>query len=155
MSKWFSKILVLVMIVAMFPAAYATELPPPANQISDNLVYAHYEWYNPVRSADFSIAYVEAGISAVSGGVYVSGMTMADRDVHIVGGIAYIQYWENGTWKTYTQFYFQALQASKCELSSTISVPSGYYYRLKITHTAENGADIVMKGSTTQAVYVN
>lgn len=155
MSKWITKILALILICALIPSAYASESTPPADQISDNLSFSHYEWQNPARDGDFTITYVESGISAVSSGVYISGMTMASKSVTMVGGIASIQYWEDNAWKTYTQLSFQALQATKCELSRTVSVPGGFYYRLKITHTAEVGVDIVTKVSTTQAVYVN
>lgn len=155
MSKWISKLLAFIMIVTLVPSAYASESLPPADQISDNLSFSFYEWENPARSGDFSITHVEAGISVVSNGVYVSGMTMVSIPVTVVGGIANIQQWKDGAWQTYTQFYFEAYQASECELSKTVSVPSGYYYRLKITHTAEEWEDIVTKVSTTQAVYVN
>lgn len=155
MSKWISKLLAFIMIVTLVPSAYASESLPPADQISDNLSFSFYEWENPARSGDFSITHVEAGISAVSNGVYVSGVTIASTTVTLVGGIADIQYWKDNTWKSYTRFDFGALEASECELSRTVSVPGGYYYRLKITHTAEIGVDIVTKVSTTQAVYVN
>lgn len=155
MSKWTALLLACIMIMPMFSNAYASDSIPPTEHISDDLSYAYCQWYNPIKAAGFSITFADAGISPVSNGVYVSGTTIASQEVTSVGGIANIQRWENGAWKTYTQFSFQALQASMCELSQTVSVPGGYYYRLKITHTAEDYIDIVMYVSITDAVYVN
>lgn len=154
MTKWFFKLLAILMLVTLTTSASASALPP-THEISDNPTYSHYEWCNPSRAADFDITFVESGISVVSNGVYVSGMTMASKTVACVGGLVSIQYWEDNTWKNYTRFYFEALNASSCELSRTVSVPGGFYYRLKITHTAENGADMVSQISTTKSVYVN
>ena len=154
MTKWFFKLIAVLMLVALTTSASASSIPP-AHEISNNLTHSYYEWWNPSREANFSITYVNSGISAVSGGVYVYGTTTASQTVACVGGLVAIQYWEDGAWKNYTRFYFEALSSSSSELSRTVSVPGGYYYRVKITHTAENGADMVSRVSTTSSVYVN
>ena len=73
MTKWFFKLIAVLMLVALTTSASASSTPP-AHEISDNPTYSHYEWWNPSRAANFDITYVNSGISAVSGGVYVSGI---------------------------------------------------------------------------------
>lgn len=156
MSKFVTKLFALLLICMMIPTAYADNSMPPADQISPDLTHASYSWRNPARSAaSHSITYVESGISALSGGLYLCGMTETNCDVDAVGGIAMVQRWENGEWKRYYAIGFEAYETDCCELSYTLSVEGGHYYRLTIVHTAEIGSDLVTLTSTTQSVYVN
>lgn len=155
MSKFVTKLFALLLICMMIPTAYADASMPPADQISPDLTHASYSWRNPARSTDYTITYVESGISAVSGGLYLYGYTEADRDVDAVGGVAVVERWENGQWKRYYAIGFENYETDCCELSYVLSVDGGYYYRLVITHTAEVGTDLLMITSTTQSIYVN
>ncbi|MBQ3486489.1 MAG: hypothetical protein IJA77_13410 [Clostridia bacterium] len=154
MSKFVTKLFALLLICMMIPTAYADASMPPADQISPDLTHASYSWRNPARSADYTITYVESGISALSGGLYLYGCTEADCIVDAIGGIVDVERWEDGQWKTYMQAYFEDYGKDSCELSYTMSVEGGYYYRLVITHTAEKDVDILMITSTTKSVYV-
>ena len=155
MSKFVTKLFALLLICMMIPTAYADASMPPADQISPDLTHASYSWRNPARSTDYTITYVESGISALSGGLFISAVTETDRSVDFVGGIATIQRWESGSWKTYYQCHFGAFDTDHGEVNHTVSVEGGHYYRLVITHSGEDGADILMRTSTTKAVYVN
>lgn len=155
MSKFVTKLFALLLICMMIPTAYADASMPPADQISPDLTHASYSWRNPARSADYTITYVESGISAQSGGLYLYGLTEANQEVDAIGGFASVERWENGKWVQYTCILFEDYDTDCCELSYTVSVPGGYYYRLALTHTAEEGTDIVYITSTTKAVYVN
>ena len=155
MSKFVTKLFALLLICMMIPTAYADASMPPADQISPDLTHASYSWRNPARSTDYTITYVESGISAQSGGLYLCGATEVSCDVDTVGGIAVVQRWENNQWKRYCAIGFEDYDTDTCEFSYTLSVDGGYYYRLVITHTAEDGVDILMITSTTKSVYVN
>lgn len=154
MSKFVTKLFALLLICMMIPAAYADASMPPADQISPDLTHASYSWRNPARSTDYTITYVESGISAVSGGLFVSAVTEVDENIDTVGGVITIQRWENGGWSTYYQAYFENYDTYHCEVNRTISAASGYYYRLVVSHTAAHGADFLMCKSTTKAVYL-
>lgn len=155
MSKFVTKLFALLLICMMIPAAYADASMPPADQISPDLTHASYSWRNPARMTDeYTITYVECGISPVSGGLFISAVTETDRVVDCVGGVATVQRWENGSWETYYQGYFGEYSSAHGEMNRTISVAGGNYYRLVITHTAEDDADILMQTATTKAVYV-
>lgn len=154
MSKFVTKLFALLLICMMIPAAYADASMPPADQISPDLTHASYSWRNPARSTDeYTITYVECGISPVSGGLFISAVTEASRSIDNVGGVATVERWENGSWEVYYQGYFGALDSDRGEMNRTITAESGYYYRLVISHTAEDGVDFVMCTSTTKAVY--
>lgn len=152
MKKMFTKLLAILMLMALTTSASATSMPP-ADQISADPNHASYSWRNPSRDAGV-ITYVEIGISVVSGGLYLSAVTECSPEADFIGGIAFVQYWEDNTWKDYSRFYFEDYDTDCCELSHTISVPGGYYYRLSIIHTAEFFTDMVSCRSTTEAVYV-
>lgn len=155
MSKFVTKLFALLLICMMIPAAYADASMPPADQISPDLTHASYSWRNPARSTDYTITYVESGISALSGGLYLYGLTETDQEIETIGGFAFVQRWESGEWKRYYTILFEDYDTNACELSYSISVDGGYYYRLVITHTAENGSERKMIQSTTSSVYVN
>ena len=152
MKKMFTKLLAILMLMALTTSASATSMPP-ADQISADPNHASYSWRNPSRDAG-EIIYVEIGISVVSSGLYLAAVTESSPAADTIGGIAFVQYWEDDTWKDYSRFYFEDYGVDNCELSHTISVPGGYYYRLSIIHTAQFGMDLITRRSTTQAVFV-
>lgn len=156
MSKFVTKLFALLLICMMIPTAYADASIPPADQISPDLTHASYSWRNPARMTDeYTITYVESGISPVSGGLFISATTETSKSVDFVGGVATIQRWENGSWKTYYQCNFGTLDGDHGEMNLTVSVDTGCYYRLVVTHSGEDGIDILMITSTTKAVFVN
>lgn len=155
MSKFVTKLFALLLICMMIPAAYADASMPPADQISPDLTHASYSWRNTARMTDeYTITYVESGISPVSGGLFISATTEASMVVDTIGGVISIERWENGGWRTYYQAYFEDYGTYQCEVNCTINAQSGYYYRLVVSHTAENSIDLVMCTSTTKAVYL-
>ena len=147
----------LAVIVLTMTCALGDMSTPSANEIAADLTSSYVSGYTGARSTDtdFTITYVEAGISVSGTGVYISGTTEANRVVDDVGGIATIQRWENNAWKTYKTIGFAALDASECSLSRTVPVDGGYYYRLVITHSVNDNGKLKTCTSTTRSVFVN
>ena len=149
-------LIVLVALVAiMLSMTVGLADTPPANEISPNLSSAFTSWTNPMRSSGLTITYVEAGISVTGSGLYLHGVTETNIEAMDVGGVATIQRWENNTWNTYKQVRFAAVFACSATLDRTVSVESGYYYRMVLTHTAEDEEIMKYCTSTTRSVYVN
>ena len=84
----------LILMLLLLPTAFASAVEaPPINEISDDVSFV--EWFNFLRSDDYSFSYVSAGIKGGDGCVYVTGETETNKKVACVGGFAAIQRWEN------------------------------------------------------------
>ena len=144
----------LILVLLLLPTAFASAVEtPPINEISDDVSFV--EWFNFLRSDDYSFSYVSAGIKGGDGCVYVTGETETNKKVACVGGFAAIQRWENNQWKTYKKFGFDRYDASSSSFDRTVTVDRGYYYRLYVYHSAEYVGGSLSKSSTTKSVLVN
>ena len=146
----------LILALTLLPAAFASAVEmPPANEISRDPSFSFVEWFNPLRSNEYSISYVSAGIKGGDGCIYVTGETQTNKTVACVGGFGAIQRWEDNQWKVYTKFSFDRFDASSSSFDRTITVERGYSYRLYVYHSAEYVGGILTKSSTTKSVHVS
>lgn len=130
---------------------------PPVELISDNPNFSIVDWHLNVMPLDEELKLIRktAAISKVdSTHVYVKGITQANEICLGIGGFMTIQQWKNNTWNAYTTASYNAYGSDEATGSGTLSVASGYYYRLVINHYA-NGSDNVYGKTTTQSVLVN
>lgn len=134
---------------------------PPANQISANPNYASVEKTFSVTDEAAtrgkpSITLVRAGISKSSStSVTISATTESDITSSKIGGHMSVQRWINNSWSTYKTTYFWAYDTYRATSTKTITVPTGYYYRLYVTHVASNNSGTSSKTSITNSVFVN
>lgn len=139
MKRFFSVCLTLVLLFSFGCSAMALEVPPP-DQIADDLVSDHGEWFNPFRSADFAISYTSYGIEKKSStSVFVAGTTRTNETADVVRVLITVQQWKNNRWNNYDSISNRAYGANECKHSGTIAVDSGYYYRVHVTHEALSG----------------
>ena len=136
--------LMLVLLMAMCAVASAGD------------DHAEVTWNNP-KSARTAVAIdsVSSSISkASSTSVSIKAKTVANQAVNSVGGKAVIQRWNNNTWETYKTYNFNAYGSSSCSLNKTVTVASGYNYRLRVSHSAVTASDSDYVTTTTSSVKV-
>jgi hypothetical protein len=134
---------------------------PPASQISNNPNYASVERKYSVLSETGirgkpTITLTRASIGKSSStSITISAITESDITSLKIGGHMGVQRWINNSWSTYQTTAFWAYNTYRATSTKTITVPSGYYYRLVVTHVASNSDGTSSKTSTTTSVLVN
>lgn len=134
---------------------------PPANQISANPDFAEVEWMLSSerevgnRGAP-TIVYLEATIGKSSStSITISAETDTDIVCAFIGGHVTVQRWINNSWDTYYSYSFWDYNKAIGTTTRTVTVASGYYYRLVVAHVASNADGTVGKQSTTTSILVN
>lgn len=136
MKRFFSVCLALVLLFSCGCSALAVEVPPP-DQIADNLISDHGEWFNRFWSDNFDISYTSYGIEKKSStSVFVAGTTRTNEKADIVCVLITVQQWKNNKWNNYDSISNRSVTSTECKHSDTISVVPGYYYRVHVTHDA-------------------
>lgn len=167
MKKIVSIVLVVMLLLCNGISVLAEEnTTPPANQISDNPIFAEDEKVFPfsTNSDDslgmdrdgFELVVIRSGISkASSSSVKVSVTTTGNTICLQIGGISSIQRWYNNEWQRYYTFSFWDYGVSTCSDTRTITVESGYYYRITTTHKAFSPESMKIGYTTTTSILVN
>ena len=145
----------LILALTLLPMAFASAVEmPPANEISSDPSFSFVEWFNPLRSGDYSFTYVSSGIKGGDGYVYVTGETETNIQVACIGGVGVIQQWKDNKWNSYKRFSFDKFDASSSSFERTFTVDRGYHYRLYVSHSAEDMDGAIDKVTITKSVLV-
>lgn len=159
MKKMLAFLLTLTLLLTNLGAVLAeTVSAPPASQISVNPNYTSVEKYFPAvnNAKDFAIDYVRSGISKKSSSsISATAVTETNTTASKIGGTIYVQQWKNNAWTNYTSRSFWAYDTARASTLKTISVETGYYYRLKVYHTAIGNPGLVQVVSTTTSILVD
>lgn len=135
--------LMLVLLMAMCAVAAAGD------------DHAAVTWSNPQSRSTASIDSVSSSISkASSTSVSIKAKTIANQTVDSVGGTAIIQRWNNNKWESYKSYNFNSYDSSSCSLAKTVSVASGYSYRLRVSHSVIDASGTDYVNTTTSSVTV-
>ena len=163
MKKIISLLLVIALLLCNGISVLSEEIStPPADQISSDLNFASDSKTfltngTHSRDDDFAIVYIYSGIAkASSSSVAVFATTTANQSCSTIGGISIVQRWYSNEWQTYDSFSFEDYVVSTVTDIRTISVESGYYYRVTTIHLAIS-ADATYESAftTTKSIYVN
>ena len=159
------KTILLAMVVALLccgvlPVQAAEISAPPADQISSDLNYASVSKSFPIEiemgDAQPQMVYIRASISkASSSSVTVTVETVANLKCIDIGASVEIQRWINNAWEPYTYLSLWAHGVSRMEETRTVSVETGYYYRINTTHMCISEKSSKYGSSTTKSVLVN
>nr|WP_317283239.1 DUF6147 family protein [uncultured Sellimonas sp.] len=99
-------------------------------------------------------AYLQSGYSQISkvgsGKIAVGGTTTAQRVVSTVSINVNVERKVNGDWEHYTSWTSTKNNAVAVTFSKTITVPKGYYYRVRSVHYANSD----VSSSATNGLYV-
>lgn len=98
--------------------------------------------------------YFKSGSSTISeigtGKIGVGGDTTAQRVVGEISVYVKVQRLENGVWRNYHSWSAEKTNAAYVSTSKTLTVPTGYYYRVCCSHYAASDAGT----SNTNALYI-
>lgn len=145
-------------LLACSAVALADDDVPPPEMISENLSFSCVEWYRNVMTLDddLKLNRTTTSISKVdSTHVYVRGITEANKVCWAIGGYMTIQQWKNNSWNKYTTASYKASNKSEATGTGTLSVDTGYYYRLVLNHYANHTDGNAYLTVTTKSVLVN
>lgn len=155
MKKTIAMILTLVMIVSFGMAGVmqvqaAEELVcVDGSYLLDNVTESVGEAVGITRGY-----YFKSGSSTISeigtGKIGVGGDTTAQRIVDEISVTVKVQRLVNGRWQNYHTWSAEKTNAAYVSTSKTLTVPTGYYYRVCCTHYA--GSD--SGASNTDALYI-
>lgn len=98
--------------------------------------------------------YLKSGSSTLSkigtGKIGVGGDTTAQRVVDEISVTVVVQRLVNGSWVNYHTWTAEKTNAAYVSTSKTLTVPTGYYYRVCCTHCASTNTGF----SNTDALYI-
>ncbi|MDY3920285.1 MAG: DUF6147 family protein [Candidatus Limivivens sp.] len=102
------------------------------------------------------LSYGTAGISNVGGGqVNFYGDTVCFRTSDVVKVNLHLQQLKNGVWSDYTTRYCTKYNTCSASAGYYATVPTGYYYRVKGTHSATKGSTVESTTTYTNAIYIS
>ena len=98
--------------------------------------------------------YLKSGSSNVTiagtGKIAAGGNTVGQKSVSKITVVVSVQQYKNGSWYYYTSWSATNYNSSYVSSSKTLSVPTGYYYRVCCTHYADSD----VSGSYTDGIYI-
>ena len=98
--------------------------------------------------------YFKSGTSTISeiatGKIGVGGSTTANRIVDEISVYVKVQRLEDGVWRNYHSWDVEKTNAAYVSTSKTLTVPTGYYYRVSCSHYAASDTGY----SNTDALYI-
>lgn len=154
MKRFISVCLTLTLLFVCSGVAFAVETPP-ADQIASNLTSDSGEWFNLLRSSDFQISYTSYGIEKTSStSVYVSGTARTNETASVIGVLITVQRWANNKWNNYKSISGTSVGATSCSRSGTVTVASGYYYRIHVVYDASSGTESQTLNSYSKSVLI-
>ena len=161
MKKLLLVILAIILATTTNTCALADTISlPPADQISSNPNQSVYTWQKMNVSAETDnepeIVFTQESISKVSStSVAIFAMSQANATASTMVLNMVVQRWRNNTWEPYQTVSELQQLVSFLTRSATVTVESGYYYRLAVTHIAVfPGKFNTVKGHT-ESLFVN
>lgn len=124
--------------------------------VSGQMVKAAEELQEEVGYTDIQTRgiYLQSGSSKISkagsGKITVGGVTRAQKVVDTVSINVNVERKVNGDWEQYTSWTVTKKNTVYVTTSKTLSVPKGYYYRVKSVHYANSD----VSSSGTSGLYV-
>lgn len=98
--------------------------------------------------------YLKSGTSSIAkagtGKITAGGRTVGQSVVSTISVMVRVDRLVNGSWTVYTSWTTTKSNAAMVSSSKTLSVPTGYYYRVYCIHKAETDKS----GSFTDGIYI-
>lgn len=98
--------------------------------------------------------YLKSGSSNITragtGKIAAGGNTVGQKSVSKITVVVTVQQYKNGSWYNYTTWSATNYNSSYVSTSKTLSVPTGYYYRVGCTHYANSD----VSDSYTNGIYI-
>lgn len=98
--------------------------------------------------------YLKSGSSTITkagtGKIAAGGNTVGQKTVSKITVVVAVQQYKNGNWYHYTSWSATNYNSNYVSSSKTLSVPTGYYYRVYCTHYANSD----VSDSYTNGIYI-
>lgn len=98
--------------------------------------------------------YLQTGSSSIgkvgTGKIKVSATTIAQKQVSTIKAAVMVERLVNGNWVSYTSWTASKTNAYSLTTSKTLTVPRGYYYRVRSIHSANSD----IGNSNTSGLYI-
>lgn len=99
-------------------------------------------------------SYLKSGTSSITkvgtGKIGAGGSTTGQRIVNKISVTVVVQRLVNGSWENYHTWSAEKTDAAYVSASKTLSVPTGYYYRVSCSHYAASDSGY----SNTDGIYI-
>lgn len=158
----------MVMMVAFYALKGNADGPLDGQVIDGSLLTSEQEAFdekplipeNPFESEIVPygtyLSYGTVGISqSASGVVYISGDTICYRTCDSVQVNLYLERLSNGSWSNVTMHHYMGYNTYAASTGIAISVPKGYYYRVRGGHVAKKGSVTESTTTCTNGIYIN
>lgn len=155
MKKAISMMLALIMVVS-FSMAGAMEVQAAEEPVCVDGSYLLDDATESVGDLRISTwgYYLKSGTSTLSeigtGKIGVGGSTTAQRVVDEISVTVKVQRLVNGRWQNYHTWDAEKTNAAYVSTSKTLTVPTGYYYRVSCSHYAASDTGY----SNTDGIYI-
>lgn len=152
--KILSFVMALMMVCALF-GGVKTEV-----KASDNMECVDGSYLTHDDSSEVTVGsmtrgiYLKSGSSNITragtGKIAAGGNTVGQKSVSKITVVVKVQRYVNGNWNSYTSWTTTNYNSSYVSSSKTLSVPTGYYYRVCCTHYANSD----VSDSYTDGIYI-
>ena len=115
---------------------------------ADNLICVDGSYLTDEESSEATVGamsrgvYLKSGSSTITkagtGKIAAGGNTVGQKSVSKITVVVTVQQYKNGSWYNYTTWSATNYNSSYVSTSKTLSVPTGYYYRVGCTHYANS-----------------
>lgn len=127
---------------------------------ADNPICVDGSYLTDEESAEATVGamsrgvYLKSGSSTITkagtGKIAAGGNTVGQKSVSKITVVVTVQQYKNGSWYNYTSWSATNYNSSYVSTSKTLSVPTGYYYRVGCTHYANSD----VSDSYTDGIYI-
>lgn len=145
---------IMCMLILCSTITHANTIWDEMTELETTEMYSEDTEYSLLRGNHLSYGNVRLSkLSANSISVY--GLTQCHHTCDNVYLRLYLERKENGTYATYKYWTYDTTNATSMSKSLVVSVPSGYYYRVRGYHAASDAGSSKESVSTlTDGVYV-
>ena len=157
MKRLFLGIMALLMLLTFsLPGFAETISPPPLSDLSPDPDFYHGSWSVYLRSSELEIHGVVYGIEKTSStSVKIKVGTTTNLSANAIGGTTYLQKWDGTSWVQQKSRGFWGFNTTSHSDSTSWTVDSGFYYRIKTIHSASLNSETASRVTLTGAIWVN
>lgn len=143
-------VMVCAMVVSTQRVAYAADEPTCV----DGSYLTHDDSSEVTVGSMTRGVYLKSGSSTITkagnGKIAAGGNTVGQKSVSKITVVVAVQQYKNGSWYHYTSWSATNYNSNYVSSSKTLSVPTGYYYRVYCTHSADSD----VSGSFSNGIYI-
>lgn len=152
--KILSFVMALMMVCALFSGVKNEAKAADEMECVDGSYLTHDESSEATVGSMTRGIYLKSGSSNITragtGMIAAGGNTVGQKSVSKITVVVKVQRYVNGNWNSYTSWTTTNYNSSYVSSSKTLSVPTGYYYRVCCTHYANSD----VSDSYTNGIYI-